>query len=134
MPNETKSTLAIDAVMKKLIKKDKNPNREMIRLLNFDVVICDSKGKFIKAINNVPASIIYLHMYGNHLDCYDVGIQWEDRGLPNYKDLGLFGSYWTNESFVEIEFDSPDKIIIRTKGNGPIINITFRYDKNDYFK
>lgn len=134
MPYETKSTLAIDAVMKKLIEKDKNPNREMIRLLNFDVVICDSKGKFNKTINNVPASIDYRRMYVNQKDCYDVGIHWEDAGLPNYKDLGLYGSYWTNETYVEFEFDSPNKIVIRTKGDGPIMNITFRYEKDDYFK
>jgi len=134
MPNETKSTLAIDAVMKKMIEKDKNPNREMIRFLTFDIVICDAKGKFIKTTNNVPGYIQYLRKYGDVSDCYDVGIQWEDAGLHNYKDLGLFGTYWTNEKYVEFELDDQNVIHIHTKYNGPILNLTYMYDNDDYFK
>lgn len=70
---------------------------------NLLISVINSKTKDIELELNVKITIVYDNMGQK------INILWEDSGIKNFRDLGLFGVYWA--LYNTMEFDDDENVL-----------------------
>ncbi|MED3538284.1 hypothetical protein ABEX53_17290 [Bacillus toyonensis] len=89
---------------------------------NLNVEVFENDESIIK--DYFPVSFTYKENFSDSRsksDWYDINIFWEENGLTNYRDLGLFGIYSTD--YNKIELDTAELEILIHSDNGILIKI-----------